>query len=377
MLDDPLSLLSVCVWTLAAGMYPLGLMLGSECSPCCGCKCEDGETLPDMLEVTFSDIPEDYECCATLWNGATVRLTREGESCYFTKNCCGNIVTLQYRGTSTTPLVTISGKCDIVFEAEASGVPFECQSLTFDAFEPLGGKASIADNVNILTEGGDPLVGESGEDLKSEIDNPLCPPCCVGLPSEFNDDACTQETCEAAGGTWFSHCECVGCDPGSCEGLELIVEVEGTCARNGNSVTKNYTATLNAANGFSEYIDDPDDPDGDTIESGCTVSYGPTVYPSGCGVFVQLNIVRQSLFGIYVCVLYTRSYGIPAEDILPFGPPVKCGAVDSFPLPADASLCPISGGEQDCDQNWDWADLGKTSKRWTTKTMLVTVTLVT
>jgi hypothetical protein len=34
-MDDPLSLLMQGIWLLAAGMYPLGVMLGATCSPCC------------------------------------------------------------------------------------------------------------------------------------------------------------------------------------------------------------------------------------------------------------------------------------------------------------------------------------------------------
>ena len=37
---DPPSLLAWLVFTFAAGMYPLGIMLGASCSPCCGrCSC--------------------------------------------------------------------------------------------------------------------------------------------------------------------------------------------------------------------------------------------------------------------------------------------------------------------------------------------------
>lgn len=39
-MDDPLSLLAFAVWTLAAGMYPLGFMFG-VCSACCDDECPD------------------------------------------------------------------------------------------------------------------------------------------------------------------------------------------------------------------------------------------------------------------------------------------------------------------------------------------------
>lgn len=45
------------VLVLAAGMYPLGMMLGSPCSPCCSpCGCPVGEQLPDALVVSFSGL---------------------------------------------------------------------------------------------------------------------------------------------------------------------------------------------------------------------------------------------------------------------------------------------------------------------------------
>jgi hypothetical protein len=39
---DPSSLLAWLVLAFAAGMYPVGIMLGSSCSPCCSCSCLGG-----------------------------------------------------------------------------------------------------------------------------------------------------------------------------------------------------------------------------------------------------------------------------------------------------------------------------------------------
>lgn len=52
-MDDPLSLLAFAVWTLAAGMYPLGFMFG-VCSACCeqGCRSDTCEGFD--LEEAFS-----------------------------------------------------------------------------------------------------------------------------------------------------------------------------------------------------------------------------------------------------------------------------------------------------------------------------------
>jgi hypothetical protein len=39
MIDDPLSLLSLAVWLMAAGMWPVAFMLGTDCSGCCCEQC--------------------------------------------------------------------------------------------------------------------------------------------------------------------------------------------------------------------------------------------------------------------------------------------------------------------------------------------------
>ena len=57
---DPPALLAWLVLAFAAGMYPVGIMLGSSCSPCCGApctQCTEGE-LPETLTVTFSGLQD-------------------------------------------------------------------------------------------------------------------------------------------------------------------------------------------------------------------------------------------------------------------------------------------------------------------------------
>lgn len=54
---DPTAAILWSLLAFAASMYPLGIMLGSECSPCCPCPCPTG-TLPDTLTVTFSGLPD-------------------------------------------------------------------------------------------------------------------------------------------------------------------------------------------------------------------------------------------------------------------------------------------------------------------------------
>jgi hypothetical protein len=57
---DPPALLAWLILAFAASGYPLGIMLGSSCSPCCGTpcsQCAEGE-LPDTLTVTFSGLQD-------------------------------------------------------------------------------------------------------------------------------------------------------------------------------------------------------------------------------------------------------------------------------------------------------------------------------
>lgn len=56
---DPLSAVVAGLWLFAAGMFPVGLMLGSPCSACCNpCTlCTEG-TLPETLTVTFDGLPD-------------------------------------------------------------------------------------------------------------------------------------------------------------------------------------------------------------------------------------------------------------------------------------------------------------------------------
>lgn len=56
---DPPALLAWLILVFAAGMYPVGIMLGSSCSPCCNpcTQCTEGE-LPDTLTVTFDGLTD-------------------------------------------------------------------------------------------------------------------------------------------------------------------------------------------------------------------------------------------------------------------------------------------------------------------------------
>lgn len=57
---DPPAVLAWLVLVFAAGMYPVGMMLGSNCSACCGCAtCAEGE-LPDTVTVAISGYNDEY-----------------------------------------------------------------------------------------------------------------------------------------------------------------------------------------------------------------------------------------------------------------------------------------------------------------------------
>lgn len=55
---DPMAIPLWAVLVVAAGMYPIGIMLGAQCSPCCNCGCPPGEELPDKITVTFNNITQ-------------------------------------------------------------------------------------------------------------------------------------------------------------------------------------------------------------------------------------------------------------------------------------------------------------------------------
>lgn len=77
---DPLAVPVWGIFLLAAAMYPLGLMLGSTCSPWCDCdQCAVGK-LPETVTVTFSNIPEriywaDVDFSACHGSGAIARVS--------------------------------------------------------------------------------------------------------------------------------------------------------------------------------------------------------------------------------------------------------------------------------------------------------------
>ena len=60
---DPPALLAWLILAFAAAGYPLGIMLGSSCSPCCAtlppCAYCDGKDLPETVTLTVSGWPAD------------------------------------------------------------------------------------------------------------------------------------------------------------------------------------------------------------------------------------------------------------------------------------------------------------------------------
>jgi hypothetical protein len=77
---DPPSLVLWGLTLLAAGMYPVGFMLGSSCSACCGCEQCAAGSLPETVTVTFDNIPErvywvDIQFSACYGSGARARVS--------------------------------------------------------------------------------------------------------------------------------------------------------------------------------------------------------------------------------------------------------------------------------------------------------------
>lgn len=85
---DPPSLVLWSLFVFAAGMYPIGFMLGSTCSPCCGNPCTLCTTgsLPDTVTVTFDGFTDQtpgpdlisLSFSACFGGGASARVTAPG-----------------------------------------------------------------------------------------------------------------------------------------------------------------------------------------------------------------------------------------------------------------------------------------------------------
>ncbi len=84
---DPSAVPLWAVVAFAAGMYPVGFMLGAPCSPCCAaCPCAEGEELPETVTVTldgFTDKSPGPNLCnlsfsACFGSGAAGHVTAPG-----------------------------------------------------------------------------------------------------------------------------------------------------------------------------------------------------------------------------------------------------------------------------------------------------------
>jgi hypothetical protein len=199
---DPPSILAWLVLAFAAGMYPVGIMLGSNCSPCCcsgpcttsgncspGCACVGGQCvsnacgqctegeLPDTLTVTFSGL--QTQCCGDYYNGLSVVVKRlnygSGNACRYSHRLCGvgNIrgnvgqIEVVYNGPTTPPTVVltselantadpVSSACNAVFTA--SGNVTNCSDWSGVSFSASGGATAT------VSAGGeyDPLFRNPG-----------------------------------------------------------------------------------------------------------------------------------------------------------------------------------------------------------------------
>jgi hypothetical protein len=85
---EPMSAPLWGVFLLAAGMYPVGLMLGSSCSPCCGVPCSQctAGSLPETVTVTLDNMPNQtkgpdlltVQINSCYGSGAQFRITTPG-----------------------------------------------------------------------------------------------------------------------------------------------------------------------------------------------------------------------------------------------------------------------------------------------------------
>jgi hypothetical protein len=73
MIDDPLSLLSLGIWLMAAGMWPVGFLFGA-CSACCG---GGGCTNPYAVNYDSEATCDDGSCVTC----CTRELCRLGDDC--------------------------------------------------------------------------------------------------------------------------------------------------------------------------------------------------------------------------------------------------------------------------------------------------------
>ena len=103
MIDNPLHLLSLGIWLLAAGMYPLGFMFGA-CSACCqGCRSDTCEGFD--LEEAFSCRQQGREACPLFTQGPPLLSLSFAGSCYGS----GAAGTVEGRGedVGAGPLVSV------------------------------------------------------------------------------------------------------------------------------------------------------------------------------------------------------------------------------------------------------------------------------
>ena len=173
---DPPSLLAWLVLTFAAGMYPVGIMLGSSCSPCCsGCiLCESG-SLPETLTVTFDG------------------LTTRGDQTYpnlinvFARNCRGQLAS----GVGQAPF----SESNIHGQATSGGGPITGVTITSATPNPLGailGRRSPTLTATARNTGGAAVAGaqwsltlEQFHDPTIDNQNDLAgrQPCGINVPA--------------------------------------------------------------------------------------------------------------------------------------------------------------------------------------------------
>lgn len=285
-------------------------------------------------------------CCISNWNGKTVIATKSpDEPCVYEKRCCNlGTVRIRYNGQTEPPTAQIYQGCSVAFTVTTEP-PFTCDGLAFEGVDFFGeGTISVA-------------VAESGY----EPDEYPCPGCCTSGES-YSLDACSEEDCMEAGGTWWNVCSCGPCLLDDCEGYELIVEVTMTLnplyVPAGGAETATRTLTLTLANGYSA----------ESTEDGVYVlaNLSPLGSSFSCRVNVYMTMPATTLVGFVSAI--TRS-----NDCLePGGVYLPSQAIDA----QGDVVCPLDGAVQLCGQPGLMAPGGAFGPGQTSS-LLTTVTVVT
>lgn len=172
--SEPQSALAIAIFLFAAGMFPIGLMLGAPCSKCCGlCSACTSGKLPDTITVTLDGLSNSNDdggttCCGDFYNGKSFVLKRNhplpagNPACTFRHEFCGvGNVQLQkgfleviYLGPNSPPVVRLGSEglafesvgtstiCNTIFTTAT--LILDCGDFSFTAEAPSGATAVVS-----------------------------------------------------------------------------------------------------------------------------------------------------------------------------------------------------------------------------------------